>query len=162
LLQEIAIDRGGQGPFLAFFLPTMIVGCLAGATLLAPLQSWEFGPLLLELSLPPLLILGLLTLLNAPFDWLSLGLTRALLRRGLERGDWWPYPYAVLDALLATGIIAVLAQTMVIGVQAFDELAAHSGGEKAAVLPLNTLFDGMAKNPGHRNIGGSTRFCFRP
>jgi hypothetical protein len=74
--------------------------------------------------------------------------TRALLRRGLERGDWWPYPYAVLDALLATGIIALLALTMVIGVQAFDELAVRSGGEKAVVLPLVPLFDGIANNPG--------------
>jgi hypothetical protein len=32
----------------------------------------------------------LLKLLNAPFDWASLGLTWALLRRGLELGGWWP------------------------------------------------------------------------
>jgi hypothetical protein len=36
---------------------------------------------------------------------------------------------------------------MVVGVQAFDELAVHGGGEKAAVLPLPALFDGIAKNP---------------
>jgi hypothetical protein len=94
-----------------------------------------------------LLFLGLLTLLNAPFDWASLGLTRALLRRGLELGGWWPYFLALVDAALATLIIALLALTMVIGVQAYDELAAHGGGEKAAVLPLDKLFDGIAKNP---------------
>jgi hypothetical protein len=36
----------------------------------------------------------------------------------------------------------------VIGIQAFDELAAQGGGEKAVVLPLDALFDGIAKNPG--------------
>ena len=92
-----------------------------------------------------LLFLGLLTLLNAPFDWASLGLTRALLRRGLELGGWWPYLLALVDAALAGVIIALLALAMVIGVQAFDELAVHGGGDP--VLPLDALFGGIAKNP---------------
>jgi hypothetical protein len=92
-----------------------------------------------------LLFLGLLTLINAPFDWASLGLTRALLRRGLELGGWWPYLLAVVDAILATGIITLLAITMVLGVQAFDHLAEHGGG--AAILPLDQLFDGLATHP---------------
>jgi hypothetical protein len=69
------------------------------------------------------------------------------LRRGLELGGWWPYLLALVDACLAGVIIALLALTMVIGVQTFDELAVHGGGEKAAVLPLNPLFDGIAQNP---------------
>jgi hypothetical protein len=118
----------------------MILACLAAADLLSHLETWGFaGPLLL--------FLGLLTLLNAPFDWASLGLTRALLRRGLEIGGWWPYPLALVDACLAVVPIMLLALTMVISIQAFDELAAHGGGEKAAVLPLDALFDGIAKNP---------------
>jgi hypothetical protein len=92
-----------------------------------------------------LLFLGLLTLLNAPFDWASLGLTRALLRRGLELGGWWPYLLALVDAALAGVIIACLALVMVTFVQAFDELAVYSGGKP--VLPLDALFDGIAKNP---------------
>jgi hypothetical protein len=50
-----------------------------------------------------------------------------------------------VDACLAGVIIALLALTMVIGVQAFDELAVHGGGKP--VLPLDTLFDGIANNP---------------
>jgi hypothetical protein len=76
---------------------------------------------------------------------LSLGLTRALLRRGLELGGWWPYLLALVDAALAGVIIACLALVMVIGAQAFDELAAHGGGKPA--LPLDALFDGIANNP---------------
>ncbi|MFZ0506776.1 MAG: hypothetical protein WBE85_11570 [Methylocella sp.] len=85
----------------------MIVACLVAAELLSPLKSWGgVGPLLF--------FLGLLTLLNAPFDWASLGLTRALLRRGPELGGWYPYFLALVDAALATLIIALLALTMVL------------------------------------------------
>ncbi|MGH6800216.1 MAG: hypothetical protein ACRECZ_02150 [Methylocella sp.] len=134
-----ALRGGRQGLFLALFLPAMIVICLVAAELLAPQKEiWEF-------SGPFLLFLGLLTLLNAPFDWVSLGLTRALLRRGLELGGWWPYLLALVDGCLAGVIIALLALTMVIGVQAFDELAVRGGGKP--VLSLDILFDGIAKNP---------------
>ena len=116
----------------------MILACLVAANLLSPLERWEqVGPMLL--------FLGLLTLLNAPFDWASLGLTRALLRRGLEFGGWWPYLLALVDALLAAVIVALLAIAMVIGVQAYDGLAVHGGG--APVLPLDPLFNGIAAHP---------------
>jgi hypothetical protein len=67
------------------------------------------------------------------------------LRRGLELGGWWPYLLAFVDAALAVVIIALLALTMVIGVQAFDEFSVHGGGKP--VLPLDALFDGIAKHP---------------
>jgi hypothetical protein len=109
------LDRW-RGFSLLLFPVGMILGCLCEAVLSSDPESWAaLGPLLL--------FLGLLTLLNAPFDWASVGLTRALLRRGLELGGWWPYLLAALDAILAAGIIAVLAITMVVGVQAFDHLA---------------------------------------
>jgi hypothetical protein len=94
---------------------------------------------------PLFLFLVLLTLLNGPFDWVSLGLTRALLRRGLELGGWSPFILAIVDALLAAAVIALLALTMVIGVQAFDDLAAHAGGER--ILPLGPFFDGIVSHP---------------
>jgi hypothetical protein len=133
-LSALSVARRWQAIFLLLFVPTMILACLGAADLFS---SKVGGPLLL--------FLGLLTLLNAPFDWASLGLTRALLRRGLELGGWWPYLLALVDAALAAVIIALLALTMVIGVQAFDELAVHGGGK--AVLPLDTLFDGIATHP---------------
>jgi hypothetical protein len=96
---------------------------------------------------PLLLFLGLLTLLNAPFDWASLGLTRALLRRGLELGGWWPYLLAIADAMLAAGVITLLTIVCVLGVQAFDDLAVLSGGDDARVLPLSDLFNGIEAHP---------------
>jgi hypothetical protein len=133
-----AISRGWQGPFLSFFVAMMIATCLMAARLLSSLDRWDAaGPLLL--------FIGLLTLLNAPFDWASLGLTRALLRRGLELGTWWPYALALVDACLAAVIIALLALTMLVGVQAFDALAVYGGG--TPVLLLDPLFTGITAHP---------------
>lgn len=115
----------------------MLVVCLAGAYGLAPFPRWDRAG-------PFLLFLGLLTLINAPFDWASLGLTRALLRRGLELKGWWPLALALIDAVSAALIVALLAIAMVIGVQAFDTLAVYGGGK--AILPLDALFAGL-RNP---------------
>jgi hypothetical protein len=127
-----------EGLFLSFVILALILACLGAAKWLSSLGIWPMlGPLLL--------FLGILTLLNAPFDWFSVGLTRALLRRGLELGGWWPYVLALVDAALAAVIIALLAIVMVIGVQAFDTAAMHGGG--APVLPLEDLFNGIAAHP---------------
>jgi hypothetical protein len=114
-----------------------VAGDVGGAALLSPLRSWPVVGALL-------LFVGLLTLLNAPFVWFSLGLTRALLRRGLERKMWWPYFYALVDAACAVLVIALLACTMVIGIQAFDFLAVRGGGNQ--ILPLDDLFRGIVAN----------------
>jgi hypothetical protein len=127
-----------EGAFLSFFILGMVAACLAAARWLSPLPIWQMlGPLLL--------FLGLFTLLNAPFDWASVGLTRALLRRGLERGGWWPYWFAMVDAALATVLVVFLAIITVVGIQAFDGFAAHDGGH--SVLPLEPLFNGIEEHP---------------
>ena len=92
-----------------------------------------------------MLFLGLLTLINAPFDWASLGLTRALLHRGLERGGWYPVLYGLVDAVLAACIITLLVIVMVVFVQEFDYLAFHAGGAK--ILPIDQLFTGIRDQP---------------
>jgi hypothetical protein len=138
LLRNRAIPSPSQDIFLTLLFPTIILACFSAARMLSELRVWFLlGPLLL--------FLGLLPLLNAPFDWASLGLARALLRRGLELGGWWPYALALVDASLAAVLIAALALTMVVGVQAFDAVAALSGGLSA--LPLEQLFDNIAADP---------------
>jgi hypothetical protein len=129
-----------QGAFLSFYALVMMIVCFGDASWLPHFRDWNSSGGLL-------LFLGLLTLINAPFDWASLGLTRALLRRGLELGGWWPYLLALVDALAAALIIALLAITMVIGVQTFDRLAEHSGGVDARILSLDKIFDGIAAQP---------------
>jgi hypothetical protein len=138
VLNQQAIQHQWEGVFLLLFFPTMSLACFGAPYLpLSPKYWGLLGPLLL--------FLGLLTLLNAPFVWASLGVTRALLRRGLELGGWWPYALGIVDAALAALIIAGLALTIVVGVQTFDALAKHGGD--APVLPLELLFSGIAVRP---------------
>jgi hypothetical protein len=139
-LEDIAKRYSWHGLFHAVFVLGGTPFCIYAAKFLSPFESWRPGGALL-------LFIGLLTFINAPFDWASLGLTRALLRRGLELGGWWPYLLALADALAAAVIIALLAIAMVVGVQTFDHLAEHSGGVDARVLPLDKLFDGIAAQP---------------
>ncbi len=88
---------------------------------------------------PLLLFLGLLTLINAPFDWVSLGLTRGLLRRGLEKGGWAPFVFGLLDAAVAVIVIALLAAAMVLSVQVFDRMAERGGGKAVLLLPKDLI-----------------------
>src|SRR5262249_9832395 len=103
VLRQKAIKQGWHGLFLTVFVPATALACLGAAALDSAQKSWTTRPLLL--------FFGLLTLLTAPFDWASFGLTRALLRRGLELKAWWPYLLAIADACLAVVIIALLALT---------------------------------------------------
>ena len=137
-MRNVRISRGRGIVFLTLFGLALIVACLGLAEILASFVSWVVvGPLLL--------FVGLFSLLSAPFDWFSLGLTRALLHRGLERRLWWPYFYALLDACCAVIVIALLACTLVVGIQAFDLMAVRGGG--AQVLPLEELFQGISTDP---------------
>jgi hypothetical protein len=132
------IWRQRQGTFLIAFFASAVLACLVLAGLRSSLPNWNVtGPLVL--------FFGLLTLIDAALDWASLGLARALLRRGLELGGRWPYALALVNAALAAFVIAALALIMVVGVQAFDALAVHGGG--APTLPLEPLFNRIAKHP---------------
>jgi hypothetical protein len=138
LAQNVHVTRGRESAFLVLFGFALIVACLSLANILSSLVSWlVVGPLLL--------FIVLFSLLSTPFDWFSLGLTRALLHRGLERRLWWPYFYALLDACCAVIVIALLACTLVVGIQAFDLMAVRGGG--AQVLPLEELFQGISNDP---------------
>jgi hypothetical protein len=140
VLNNRAINGQWQGRFQAALLAILTAACFAGATLGASQLNWEGNGSVL-------LFLGLLTLLNAPFDWASLGLTRALLRRGLELGGWWPYVLALVDAACAAGVIMILTVVSVLSIQLFDDLVARSIGEGARVLPFDKLFDDIAAHP---------------
>ena len=135
---KAAVKFGLEGIFYPIFFPLIISALLLAARLLSASAAWEYTG-------PALLFLGLLTLLIAPFDWASLGLTRALLRRGLELGGWWPYALALADAAVAGVIIVALALTVLVGVQAFDELAVYGGG--TPIFAVDKLFKGLAANP---------------
>jgi hypothetical protein len=124
---------------VGFFLNATTL-CFLAAFYLAPLSGWRaYSPLLL--------FLGVLTLVNAPVDWLAVGFTRALLRRGLVRGGWWPFVYGLIDVFVAAILVAFLAFAMVIAIQIFDDIAVLRAGSRARTLPLDPLFQGLRSAP---------------
>jgi hypothetical protein len=139
-LSSFARRSSWEGYFQASFFLITGCTCLAAAYELAPLAAWRrSGPLVL--------FLGLLAVINTPFDWASLGVTRALLRRGLELGGWWPYALALADAVCAVVIITIFTVASVLSIQFFDDLAVHSAGDDARLLPLDKLFDDIKTKP---------------
>jgi hypothetical protein len=137
-LRQRAARKGWLGRLIALTCAAMILSVVSSAFWLAGLAPWQtFGP--------AALFVVLLTVLNAPFDWFSIGLTRALLRRGVELGGWWPFGLALLDVALALVILLLLTPVLVIGVQAFNFAGMLGGG--SPVFPLSPLFQDIAVHP---------------
>ena len=126
---------------LSLFFPGMLLAVAFSVWFLVPLPKWNLPGALL-------MFFGLLTLVNAPFDWAAIGLTRALLRRGLSSGGRGPYFYALADACISALLVIVLAFATVLAVQTFDDIAVLRAGPGARILPLAPLFDGLAERPG--------------
>lgn len=131
---------GRRGAFLSLFLFTALALAYSGIWLIAQSDYWhDLGAVVL--------VFGVLTLVNAPFDWTAIGLTRALLRRGLAPGGRGPYFYAAVDAILAPPVITLLAFVTVLAVQTFDDLAVLRAGAEARILPLGPLYEGLETRP---------------
>jgi hypothetical protein len=133
-LSRSSIRGEWQGKFLAVVNVSLLLFCLAAARFL-PAQGERAESVWHMSSGAGLLFFGLLTLVNAPFDWLSLGLTRLLLRRGIELGGPAPWILALVDAFLASLLLILLALAMVIAVDFFNHLAEIGGGTEARILP---------------------------
>jgi len=72
-------------------------------------------------SLTLLVALGLLSLINAPFDWASLGWTRWLLRRNLATSSVLKRSlYALSDFFGACVLLIALAMALVAGLELFN------------------------------------------
>jgi hypothetical protein len=105
---------------------------LAGATALLLVVSLWVSPMVavgstLAFNISMIYFLGLLTLVNAPFDWLAIGITRGLLRRGLEIGGLWPVAIALLDFVLSLIVLAALAVAVLWATEAFDLALIRNG-----------------------------------
>jgi len=143
-LATISHWSGRRGLFLVVYCAMMFTLCLLAARMLATPEMTEYfnwGG-----AKPLLLFLGLFTIVNAPFDWLSLGLTRLLLRYGIEKGGYWPYALAVVDAVVASLLITILALAMACSNDLFNFLAEQGGGAQASVLPPSSFYLGMLES----------------
>ena len=142
LVIDLAHRRGWHGPFLSLFTLFMLFICYASAWWLGGAAGWQQ-------SGPPILFLGVLTLVNAPFDWLTLGLTRALLRRGLELGGLAPLLLAIADLIMAAVVIVLLGAAMVVAVDAFNAVTFYAGGT-VLIFDLEGTLKGL-NDPGRRS-----------
>jgi len=152
LFAEWAKAKGRLGLFLYLFFVAMCLVCLAAPYALAPLDTWSVAGALL-------LFYGFLTLVNAPFDWLALGFTRALMRRGLSRGGWWPFVYALIDVLVAAVLIAGLAFAMVIAVETFDTSPSCAAAPMRMFCRSGRCSPGSSRRPAITNTGGCGSCC---
>ena len=75
-----------------------------------------------------LLFYFIFPLLNAPIDWLSLGITRGLLQsiRYEHHGGWVAFAWALLDVVLAFGFLLLVSAVLVIAIGLVDSTLLHT------------------------------------
>ena len=119
-----ASARGRLGAFWVAYWPVAVAVASFGLWL-----GGRFGRPPTTLSL--LAMIGLLPLVNLPFDWASIGVTRALLRRGCDvHGAWLlrsPTILGVLDFLLGLALLAGLAAALILSLSAADAILSDAG-----------------------------------
>ena len=120
VLAAVAKDRNRLGLFWLAFGPLATAASYLLLHLGVRLDATEDGLMLI-------VMIGLLPLLNVLWDWLSIGFTRALLRRGCEDGAWHPFWLGLIDLAIGLGLLFPLAATLVFGLQTVDWImrAAH-------------------------------------
>ncbi len=97
-------------------------------------------------SLILLLLLGGLPIINAVFDWASIGLTRWLLRLGLRRGGYHAFVYAVIDLAAATLMLAGLLLASLACIEALNRLSGTT------IIDVPTLLEIMRTSPGDPRV----------
>ena len=118
----------------------------------------------------------LLPLVNVPFDFVSVALTRTLLRKNRDQSRMlWRLGYAALDLVMALVFMVLLAIVMVICLQAFDSaLGTNALGVRAVLQDIAAnpaagrhfwiyfaLFSTMLPTIIHAVIGVSSLISFR-
>ncbi len=128
-------DRGRLGAYLSAWTVLLFLASITAPLWLGDSGRWYgVGAVLL--------FLVVLSVVNAPFDWITLGLTRALLRRGLELGGWWPLVFGLIDLFVAAAVVIVLAVATLWAVQLFGHFTLIGGG--ALVLDVARLLEALA------------------
>ncbi|HTQ33725.1 MAG TPA: hypothetical protein VMI30_06110 [Stellaceae bacterium] len=84
-------------------------------------------------------------LANMPFDWLSVGLTRALLRRGCEPGALSPLWLGLIDFGFGLILLFLLAAALIAALQAADAILVHFHSDPVA--RVIALLDNIRDSP---------------
>jgi hypothetical protein len=80
-------------------------------------------------------MIGLVPLVNVPFDWASVGFTRALLRRGCDPGAPSPLWLGLLDFAIGLLLLVLLAAALVAALHAVDWLSVRASHKDLIDLP---------------------------
>jgi hypothetical protein len=82
-----------------------------------------------------LVMIALVPLLNIPFDFLAVGFTRGLLRRGIapHAGTFLPFLLGLLDAGIGLALQLLLATTLIAGLQVADVLMLRAGADQPVI-----------------------------
>jgi hypothetical protein len=128
--------QGGQWSWFLLALTLILLAICFTAPLWLISDRWSDAA-------PLLLFFGLFTLINAPFDWLTLGVTRALIRAGLVPGRTIMHIpgaliFGIVDLVLALVFLLALAIAIVFAVQLFGALEIIGGAPRQtlAVEPV--------------------------
>lgn len=137
----ILVKRFSFESFLPVLTIVLIVFSFFAPLVLGALPNWNLGG-------PNVLFFGVFTLVNAPFDWLTLGVSRLLLRAGLVPGRYilmMPRPlfFGLLDFLFALAIIVALAVITALTLQFYGALELAGGAPQASV-PLAPILADLA------------------
>jgi hypothetical protein len=125
---------GRQGAYLLLSFLAVSIAAFLGVWISSTSGIWQ------SVTGPVLLVFGVLTLVNAPFVWFAVGLTRAFLRRGLAPDGRGPFFYALLDAVVALLVALLLAPVIVLAVQTFDDIAQIRAGVAGRIIEPGPLF----------------------
>lgn len=127
-LAERADWQRRMGHFWLLAWPTMLattyLGLWAGTAAAVPQRAKVL-----------LVMVGVVPLLNVPLDWASIGATRALLRRGCERGAPSPLLLGLLDFAIGLVLLIILAALMVVALHAADWFTMRAGGAVLINVP---------------------------
>ena len=99
-------------------------------------------------GLPILIFLGLLPLVNSPFDWISLGITRSLLYSIVDKvhGGVIAFFWSVFDIVIALLLLfGIMASTT--AVISFANYLFQQGGHYGPIIDLNLVFNDLQNNP---------------
>jgi hypothetical protein len=127
---ERAFKAARLGHVWLVFFPGLLLAMYAGLWVAAWVETPPTALLLI-------VMLGLVPLLNLPLDWLSIGFTRGLLRRGCtpNGNPVLPFLFGAADFVIGIMLLSLLIVVLILGLQLADALVVHAGGKLLINVP---------------------------
>lgn len=147
LLEKSAARKGRLGTFWLLYWPIAL-----GAAGLCFWLNGRLGTPIEPVWMDLLVLISVLPLINLVFGWASIGVTRALLRRGCEGHGIWvvrsPTLLGLSNFLLGLGLLAALAVVIVVALSVVDVMLLHTGSRPDQQgLDVVALIDQIASQP---------------